>query len=98
MAAPDGSAVRCGRAKPDGLNRPARLGSLRHDDRPGSRQRARDPRYEKVGFRPVGKLRQYQRFPDGTWHDSILMELLAEDITEDRAEVVAERPAPARSG
>jgi aminoglycoside 6'-N-acetyltransferase len=46
--------------------------------------------YEKVGFRPVGRLRQYQRFPDGTWHDGLLMELLAEDM--------ADRPLPARSG
>jgi aminoglycoside 6'-N-acetyltransferase len=36
--------------------------------------------YEKVGFRPVGRLHQYQRFPDGTWHDGILMELLAEEF------------------
>jgi aminoglycoside 6'-N-acetyltransferase len=38
--------------------------------------------YEKVGFRAVGPLRQYQRFPDGTWHDGLLMELLAEDMAE----------------
>ena len=40
--------------------------------------------YEKVGFRPVGRLRQYQRFPDGTWHDGLLMELLAEDLAESK--------------
>ena len=39
---------------------------------------------EKVGFRPVGTLRQYQRFPDGTWEDALLMELLADDIRVDR--------------
>ena len=50
--------------------------------------------YEKVGFRPVGRLRQYQRFPDGTWHDGLLMELLAEDMAVD----MAEHPAPARAG
>ena len=38
--------------------------------------------YEKVGFRAVGPLRQYQRFPDGTWHDGLLMERLAEDMAE----------------
>jgi aminoglycoside 6'-N-acetyltransferase len=38
--------------------------------------------YEKVGFQAVGLLRQYQRFPDGTWHDGLLMELLAEDMAE----------------
>jgi aminoglycoside 6'-N-acetyltransferase len=34
--------------------------------------------YEKVGFRPVGVLRNYERDGDGeTWHDGLLMELLA---------------------
>ena len=36
--------------------------------------------YEKVGFRPVGRLRQYERGPDGTWHDGLLMDLLAEEL------------------
>jgi aminoglycoside 6'-N-acetyltransferase len=36
--------------------------------------------YEKVGFRPVGRLRRYQQFPDGTWHDGLLMELLADEL------------------
>lgn len=36
--------------------------------------------YEKVGFRRVGLLRRYQRFPDGTWQDGLLMELLAEEL------------------
>jgi aminoglycoside 6'-N-acetyltransferase len=36
--------------------------------------------YEKVGFRRVGVMRQYERDVDGEgWHDSLLMELLAED-------------------
>jgi aminoglycoside 6'-N-acetyltransferase len=39
--------------------------------------------YEKVGFRPVGRLRQYQRFPDGSWHDGLLMELLADEHRDD---------------
>ncbi|KIF07365.1 aminoglycoside 6-adenylyltransferase, partial [Streptomyces sp. RSD-27] len=30
--------------------------------------------YEKVGFRPVGIMRQYERGPDGTWHDGLLMD------------------------
>ena len=38
--------------------------------------------YEKVGFRPVGRLRRYQRFPDGSWRDGLLMELLAEELRE----------------
>ncbi|MEP6973613.1 MAG: GNAT family protein [Actinomycetota bacterium] len=37
--------------------------------------------YEKVGFRPVGVMRSYERGPDGTWHDGLLMELLADDLT-----------------
>ncbi|SFW91278.1 GNAT family N-acetyltransferase [Amycolatopsis australiensis] len=32
--------------------------------------------YTKAGFQPVGVLRQYERGPDGTWHDGLLMELL----------------------
>lgn len=36
--------------------------------------------YRKVGFRPVGVMRQYERGPDGTWHDGLLMELLADDF------------------
>lgn len=36
--------------------------------------------YAKVGFRPVGLMRQYERGPDGTWHDGLLMDLLAEEI------------------
>jgi aminoglycoside 6'-N-acetyltransferase len=34
--------------------------------------------YEKVGFRPVGVMRRYERDVDGGgWHDGLLMELLA---------------------
>ncbi|MGH4021156.1 MAG: GNAT family N-acetyltransferase [Pseudonocardiaceae bacterium] len=34
--------------------------------------------YEKVGFRPVGIMRRYERDVDGDgWHDGLLMELLA---------------------
>ena len=39
--------------------------------------------YAKVGFRPVGRLREYQRFPDGTWRDGLLMDLLAGDLLDD---------------
>jgi aminoglycoside 6'-N-acetyltransferase len=37
--------------------------------------------YEKAGFRAVGRMRNYERGPDGTWHDGLLMDLLADDIT-----------------
>jgi aminoglycoside 6'-N-acetyltransferase len=43
--------------------------------------------YEKVGFRPVGRLRQYQRFPDGSWHDALLMELVADDVRVERVAI-----------
>lgn len=36
--------------------------------------------YTKVGFRPVGTLRRYQRLADGTWIDGLLMELLVEEL------------------
>ncbi|SDH32151.1 aminoglycoside 6'-N-acetyltransferase [Pseudonocardia oroxyli] len=36
--------------------------------------------YERVGFRRVGVLRRYERGPDGTWHDGLLMDLLAEEL------------------
>jgi aminoglycoside 6'-N-acetyltransferase len=37
--------------------------------------------YRSVGFRPVGVMRRYERGPDGTWHDGLLMDLLAEELT-----------------
>ena len=36
--------------------------------------------YGKVGFRPVGVMRRYERGGDGTWHDGLLMDLLAEEF------------------
>ena len=39
--------------------------------------------YRKVGFAPVGRLRAYERGPDGAWHDAVLMEMLAEDLVRD---------------
>lgn len=37
--------------------------------------------YEKVGFKPVGVMRRYERGIDGRWHDGLLMDLLAEELT-----------------
>ena len=37
--------------------------------------------YTKVGFKPVGITRQSERGPDGTWHDSLLMDMLAAELT-----------------
>ncbi|MGK3204982.1 GNAT family N-acetyltransferase [Amycolatopsis sp. MEPSY49] len=36
--------------------------------------------YTKVGFRPVGVMRNYERAPDGTWHDGLLMDLLEGEL------------------
>jgi aminoglycoside 6'-N-acetyltransferase len=38
--------------------------------------------YGKVGFRPVGIQRLSERGPDGTWHDGLLMDLLADELSE----------------
>ncbi|MCF0091675.1 GNAT family N-acetyltransferase [Micromonospora sp. MH99] len=38
--------------------------------------------YAKVGFRPVGIMRRYERGADGRWHDALLMDLLAEDLAD----------------
>jgi aminoglycoside 6'-N-acetyltransferase len=39
--------------------------------------------YEKVGFRPVGIMRSYEQGPDGTFHDGLLMDLLAGELIDD---------------
>jgi aminoglycoside 6'-N-acetyltransferase len=36
--------------------------------------------YTKVGFKPVGVLRQYERGLDGTYHDGLFMDLLAGEL------------------
>ena len=38
--------------------------------------------YEKAGFRAVGVMRRYERAPDGTWRDGLLMDLLADELRE----------------
>ena len=38
--------------------------------------------YGKVGFQPVGIMRNAERGADGTWHDSLLMDLLADELAE----------------
>jgi len=38
--------------------------------------------YKKVGFRPVGIRRLSERGSDGTWHDDLLMDLLADELTD----------------
>ena len=48
--------------------------------------------YERVGFRPVGVMRQYERGPDGTWHDGLLMDLLAAEFRSAEQSEDAARP------
>jgi aminoglycoside 6'-N-acetyltransferase len=47
--------------------------------------------YAKVGFKPVGRLRQYQRFPDGTWRDGLLMDMLANELRDDQHDPISAR-------
>lgn len=37
--------------------------------------------YERVGFRAVGIMRQYERGPDGALRDGLLMDLLKDELT-----------------
>lgn len=37
--------------------------------------------YARIGFRPVGVMRRYERGADGTFHDGLLMDLLADELT-----------------
>ncbi len=47
--------------------------------------------YRKVGFRDVGVMRRYERANDGGWRDSLLMDLLAEELASSPA---PSSPAP----
>jgi aminoglycoside 6'-N-acetyltransferase len=38
--------------------------------------------YRRVGFRPVGVMREYELGPDGDWHDGLLMDLLAGELRD----------------
>jgi aminoglycoside 6'-N-acetyltransferase len=40
--------------------------------------------YTKAGFRPVGVMRQYERGSDGIFHDGLLMDLLRDELADDR--------------
>ncbi len=50
--------------------------------------------YERVGFRPVGVMRNYERGHDGAWHDGLLMDLLVGELRDPGPtdEVRASRP------
>ncbi len=47
---------------------------------PSAQNRRAIKAYASVGFKPVGLLRKAERAPDGRWRDSLLMDLLAEDL------------------
>jgi aminoglycoside 6'-N-acetyltransferase len=38
--------------------------------------------YKKIGFRPVGIMRNYERGADDAWHDGLLLDLLAGELAE----------------
>jgi aminoglycoside 6'-N-acetyltransferase len=38
--------------------------------------------YGAVGFKPVGLMREYERGPDLTWHDGLLMDLVVAEFVE----------------
>lgn len=50
--------------------------------------------YSKVGFKPVGVMRRYERGADGTWHDGLLMDLLADEFACERAQPTTEERTP----
>ena len=57
--------------------------------------------YEKLGFRPVGVLRRYERATGGEWRDALFMELLATSMLLDNfaravSRVVVGSPAGSR--
>ncbi|HYN69034.1 MAG TPA: GNAT family protein [Candidatus Eisenbacteria bacterium] len=37
--------------------------------------------YRRVGFQPVGIMRRYERGPNGSWHDGLLLDLLVDELT-----------------
>jgi len=38
--------------------------------------------YERVGFKPIGLMRQYELGPSGEWHDGLLMDMLADELRD----------------
>ena len=37
--------------------------------------------YRSVGFKPIGVMRAYERGPDGSFHDSLLLDMLRGELT-----------------
>ena len=57
----------------------SRLGHHRLTIDPSTDNAAAIACYTKIGFRRVGRMTAYERRPDGTWGDGILMELIRPD-------------------
>lgn len=53
---------------------------------PAADNRAAIRCYAKVGFRAVGLMCRYERVADGSWHDGLRMDMLAEDLIDDRTQ------------
>lgn len=51
---------------------------------PAARNEAAIRAYTKVGFKPVGIMRQYEQGSDGTYHDGLLMDLLKDEFVGNR--------------
>lgn len=88
------------RAQGRGLGREALRLAIRHFIACGHHRFSIDPAaenhravraYAAIGFKPVGVLRAYERAPDGTWRDGLLMDLLAWEFSD------SERAAPSTS-
>lgn len=47
---------------------------------PGAENEKAIRTYKRVGFRPVGVMRAYERNGDGEWQDCLLMDLLERDL------------------
>jgi aminoglycoside 6'-N-acetyltransferase len=72
-----------------GLGREALRAAIRHFAERGHHRFTIDPTvaneraircYAAVGFKPVGVLRSYERAPDGSWRDNLLMDLLVDEL------------------
>jgi len=57
-------------------------GAVKARNRQGADNAAAIRCYSKVGFKTVGIRRRSERGNDRTWHDGLLMDLLAEELIE----------------
>ena len=78
-----GQGLGCGRDAGDGPLPVRRRDHHRVAIDPGAHNARAIRSCQRAGFRPVGVLRRYERAADGSWHDGLLMDLLAEDLRLD---------------